>query len=98
MTLSSNPCKIVVFTGLSRSKLFSQYASLSSTHFQDSGQSYHVVDYDPETGAVIAKKTWQGLADESAWARGQAWGLYGFTMSHRESQQPEFLEHALKVA
>jgi unsaturated chondroitin disaccharide hydrolase len=69
-----------------------------ANHFQDSGQSYHVVDYDPETGAVIAKKTWQGLADESAWARGQAWGLYGFTMSHRESGQPQFLEHALKVA
>ncbi len=69
-----------------------------ANHFQESGQSYHLVDYDPETGAVIGKQTVQGLADDSAWARGQTWALYGYTMSYRESQQSRFLDQALKVA
>jgi hypothetical protein len=60
--------------------------------------SYHLVDYDPSTGAVIKKQTNQGVADESAWARGQAWGLYGFTLSFRETDDPRFLEQALGIA
>ena len=46
----------------------------STNHFRTDSSSYHVVDYNPTTGAVIRKQTNQGLADESAWARGQAWG------------------------
>ena len=49
-------------------------------HFRDDYSSYHVVDYDPETGDVIKRITHQGLFDESVWSRGQAWGLYGYTM------------------
>ena len=45
----------------------------------------HVIDYDPETGAVRAINTHQGFADNSTWARGQAWGVYGFTMTYRET-------------
>ena len=52
-------------------------------HFRKDGSSYHVVDYDPGTGAVNSRITAQGYADESAWARGQAWGLYGYTMCYR---------------
>jgi len=69
-----------------------------ANHFHESGQSYHVVDYNPDTGAVIAKVTHQGLSDESFWSRGQAWGLYGYTASYRESQEQRFLDHALKIA
>ncbi len=67
-------------------------------HFRDDNSSFHVVDYDPETGEVIQKNTHQGYADGSAWARGQAWGLYGFTMAYRETNIKAFLEQAEKIA
>lgn len=67
-------------------------------HFRADNSSYHVVDYNPETGEVEHKQTHQGYSDESAWARGQAWGLYGFTMMYRETGKKEFLEQADKIA
>ncbi len=67
-------------------------------HFRSDNSSYHLVDYDPETGEVIKKETVQGFADESAWSRGQAWGLYGYTMCYRETGMPVFLEQAEKIA
>jgi hypothetical protein len=67
-------------------------------HFRKDYSTFHVIDYDAETGKVIAKKTHQGAADESAWARGQAWALYGFTMMYRETNNPKFLNQARKVA
>jgi hypothetical protein len=59
---------------------------------------YHVVDYDTATGKVIKKNTAQGYADESAWARGQAWGLYGFTMCYRETKNITYLRQAEAIA
>jgi len=70
----------------------------NTNHFRADSSSYHVVDYNPTTGAVIRKQTNQGLADESAWARGQAWGLYGFTMSYRETNDARFLDRATRIA
>jgi unsaturated chondroitin disaccharide hydrolase len=67
-------------------------------HFRADASSYHLVDYNPTTGAVIKKQTNQGLSDESAWARGQAWGLYGFTMSYRETKDAPFLDQATRIA
>lgn len=67
-------------------------------HFRDDFSSYHVIDYNPETGEVENKHTHQGYAHESAWARGQAWGLYGFTMMYRETGIDEFLVQAEKIA
>lgn len=67
-------------------------------HFRDDFSSYHVVDYDTITGAVLKKQTHQGYAHESAWSRGQAWGLYGYTMAYRETGRPEFLEQAKGIA
>ncbi|HEX5169841.1 MAG TPA: glycoside hydrolase family 88 protein [Cyclobacteriaceae bacterium] len=67
-------------------------------HFRPDGSSYHVVEYDPQTGHVLKKRTAQGSADESAWARGQAWGLYGYTMSYRETGYKRYLDHAEKIA
>ena len=69
-----------------------------TNHFRPDFSSFHLVDYNPATGAVIKKQTVQGIADDSAWARGQAWGLYGFTMSYRESKDARFLAHALGIA
>ncbi|MBQ4287132.1 MAG: glycoside hydrolase family 88 protein [Bacteroidales bacterium] len=67
-------------------------------HFRSDYSSYHVVDYNPIDGSVIKKQTAQGYADESSWARGQAWALYGYTMMFRETGLPEFLEQAQNVA
>lgn len=67
-------------------------------HYRADNSSYHVVDYDLATGNIIAKKTAQGAFDESAWARGQSWGLYGFTMMYRYTKEPMYLEQAKKIA
>ena len=67
-------------------------------HFRKDNSSYHVVDYDTLKGKVIRKLTHQGYSNESAWARGQAWGLYGFTMSFRETRDKKYLKQAIKIA
>lgn len=67
-------------------------------HFRPDYSSYHVVGYDPQTGQVEKKTTHQGYADASAWARGQAWALYGFTMCYRETHDPRYLALAEHVA
>lgn len=67
-------------------------------HFRPDYSSYHVIDYDPTTGAVRAKKTWQGQSDASSWARGQAWGLYGYTMMYRFTKDKAYLNQAEKIA
>ncbi|HEV2478034.1 MAG TPA: glucuronyl hydrolase [Puia sp.] len=67
-------------------------------HFRSDYSSYHVVDYDSATGGIIAKKTAQGYADSSAWARGQSWGLYGYTMVYRYTHDPRYLEQARHIA
>lgn len=60
----------------------------------------HVVDYDAETGA-LRKFDWNNGLDkpqQSTWARGQAWGLYGFTMMYRQTRNPKYLRHAEHIA
>lgn len=67
-------------------------------HFRPDYSSYHVIDYDPNTGAVIAKRTWQGASDSSSWSRGQAWGLYGYTMMYRFTKAKAYLNQATHIA
>lgn len=67
-------------------------------HFRPDYSSFHVVDYDPSDGHIIAKKTAQGYADGSAWARGQSWGLYGYTLMYRETKDPRYLAQAQHIA
>jgi unsaturated chondroitin disaccharide hydrolase len=67
-------------------------------HYRADYSSYHVINYNPETGAVQEKKTAQGFANESAWARGQVWGLYGFTVMYRETKDKKYLEQAEHIA
>lgn len=67
-------------------------------HFRPDYSSYHVINYDPQTGEVQQKKTAQGAADNSAWARGQAWGLYGFTVMYRETKDKKYLDQANHIA
>ncbi len=67
-------------------------------HFRPDGSSYHVVSYDTVTGQPHRKQTAQGYSDSSAWARGQAWGLYGFTMMYRFTNEQKYLEQAERIA
>jgi hypothetical protein len=67
-------------------------------HFRKDYSSYHVIDYDKNTGKAIGKKTHQGAFDESAWSRGQGWALYGYTMMYRETKKKEFLKQAQQIA
>jgi hypothetical protein len=67
-------------------------------HFRSDYSSYHVVDYDTVTGKVVKKNTHQGYADESAWSRGQAWGLYGYTMCYRYTKDKRYLQQAEHIA
>lgn len=67
-------------------------------HFRKDYSSWHVVDYDPETGEVRQKNTAQGYSDDSAWARGQAWGLYGYTVCYRKTRDPRYLKQAEEIA
>src|SRR5690606_38329588 len=65
--------------------------------FRDDYTVYHVVVYDKENGKKIKGVTHQGYADESYWARGQAWAIYGYTMTYRETGDQELLDFAQKV-
>lgn len=67
-------------------------------HLREDFSCYHVVDYDTITGEVRDRATAQGYADNSAWARGQAWGIYGFTMVYRETGDSKYLSIAQKMA
>jgi unsaturated chondroitin disaccharide hydrolase len=67
-------------------------------HFRPDYSSYHQVNYNPETGIPQKKRTVQGAADESAWARGQGWGLYGYTVMYRETKDPKYLQLSNHIA
>ncbi|MEO5562216.1 MAG: glycoside hydrolase family 88 protein [Chitinophagaceae bacterium] len=67
-------------------------------HFRPDYSSYHVINYNSETGAIQQRRTAQGAADESAWARGQAWGLYGYAVMYRETKDVKYLEQAKNMA
>ena len=67
-------------------------------HFRVDYSSYHLVDYYLSTGEVMRKITRQGAADSSAWSRGQAWGLYGYTMMYRFTKNNQYLLQAEHIA
>jgi len=72
--------------------------STIKNHYRPDFSAYHVLDYNMETGEVLKKVNWQGYADESAWSRGQAWGLYGFTMMYRFTKDQRYLDQAKHIA
>ncbi|MBV6640864.1 MAG: glycoside hydrolase family 88 protein [Cyclobacteriaceae bacterium] len=67
-------------------------------HYRDDYSTWHVIDYDTENGGAKGKMTHQGYSDDSAWARGQVWGLYGYTVMYRQTKDKKYLEQAKKVA
>lgn len=68
-----------------------------NNHFRNDFSSYHVVNYDLSNGQAIWHGTHQGYSDQSAWARGQAWGFYGYLICYRETGKQEYLDQALKI-
>jgi len=68
------------------------------SHVRPNGSTYHVVNFDTTTGKILWRGTAQGYADNSTWARGESWALYGFTMAYRYTKDTRFLKVAQKVA
>lgn len=66
-------------------------------HFRSDFSSYHVIAYNPKTGEVVKKNTHQGYNGASSWARGQAWGLYAYTMCYRETGDKKYLQQAENI-
>jgi unsaturated chondroitin disaccharide hydrolase len=70
----------------------------SVEHIRPDGSTYHVVDFNPFTGHVVAKKTAQGMNAESTWSRGQAWAIHGFTDVYSYTHDAAYLATAQAVA
>ena len=68
-----------------------------ANHFRPDYTSWHVIEYDSISGKVLNRHTKQGYADDSRWSRGQAWGIYGYTMVYRETGDKKFLDFAVKI-
>jgi unsaturated chondroitin disaccharide hydrolase len=74
------------------------HATASATNlFRPDGSTYHLIRYDPETGDVVAKGTFQGATDASCWSRGQAWAIAGFALSYAETGRRGFAEVARRA-
>jgi len=65
--------------------------------FRPDYSSYHVVSYNND-GSVESRGTHQGKNDESPWARGQSWAVYGYISCYRETGDKAFLDFAVKIA
>ena len=65
---------------------------------REDGSVRHIVEFDPETGEMLREHGGQGWAEGSSWSRGQAWGLYGFTLAHRHGGEARDLAAAEKIA
>ncbi|MCK5823901.1 MAG: glycoside hydrolase family 88 protein [Ichthyobacteriaceae bacterium] len=83
-----------------------KYADIANNHaaatlknaYRDNGSCFHLVDYDHKTGKVRSTVNFQGYSDPSSWARGQAWGLYGFMEVFRETGNVDAKNQAIKIA
>lgn len=67
-------------------------------HFRADNSLYHGLNYNPADGTIKHYQAGQGFSDKSAWSRGQAWGLYGYTMMYRFTKDKKYLEQAVRVA
>lgn len=67
-------------------------------HYRPDHSTFHIVDYDLSNGGIIKKVNGQGAHDTSAWSRGQAWGLYGYTMMYRFTKDKRYLQQAQGIA
>ena len=65
---------------------------------REDGSCNHIVIFDPNTGKALQKPAGQGFAEGSSWSRGQAWALYGYTLSYMSTDLARYLEAACKIA
>ena len=70
----------------------------SVNHIRLDSSTYHIVEYEPTTGISRWRGTQQGYDHETTWSRGQAWGIYGYTMMYRYTNEIEMLKTAKKLA
>lgn len=66
-------------------------------HFRENYTCWHVVSYNND-GTVEMKETFQGKNHDSSWSRGQAWAVYGYTATYRETQDKKYLDFACNIA
>lgn len=84
----------------------SKYADIAYKHakqtekyiIRDNDTTFHTYFFDVETGEAVEGKTAQGYSDDSCWARGQAWGIYGFALSYDHTGDYRFLDSATRLA
>lgn len=82
------------------------YAYMAEAHadtamkyiLREDGSCNHIVVLDPENGAFLHVQDGQGYSRESAWARGQAWAIYGFALSAKYTKKDAFLSAAKRAA
>ena len=67
-------------------------------HLRPDGSIIHIVEHDRDTGDTVCTYGGQGIADGSSWSRGQAWALYGFTISYIHTGEVRYLDAAKQVA
>jgi unsaturated chondroitin disaccharide hydrolase len=65
---------------------------------REDNSTFHTYFFNPETGAPVRGVTHQGRRDGSAWARGQAWGVYGLALAYKHTQDPECIGLFYRVA
>lgn len=73
-------------------------AQLREHIIREDDSTFHTFFWDAETGEPVRGSTAQGAHDDSCWARGQAWGIYGFALNHRATDDPELLDAAWRCA
>ncbi len=106
LTIIDNMMNLHLFTFAARETGDSSYLTMvrahadrtDAEHFRADGSSYHVVDYNPADGSVRSRHTHQGKGDETAWARGQAWAIYGFTEMYQDLGERRYLDRAVSAA
>lgn len=75
------------------------HADTAMKHFvREDGSVKHIIEFDPTTGEYIQSRGGQGYGHGSSWTRGQAWAIYGFTLSFIHTGKQEYLDTAKKVA
>lgn len=69
------------------------------SHFiREDGSAVHIAEFDPKSGEFLRTYGGQGLQEGSSWTRGQAWALYGLTLSYLHTKEDFYLEGAQHVA
>jgi len=62
------------------------------------GSVSHIIEFDPDNGMRMREHAGQGYALGTSWSRGQAWGLYGFTLAYLNTRDQRYLDAAEKIA